>query len=134
MEYSFTFKGHRNITAKHPLTIEFTKDSGVTSRGNCIVGVAGNFDAGLLKKFIAELEGDAIIVEIAVDGSKEIVHGSVNRHFSDRREMVLRKSLFVSDRTFMMHADKASSELSRELVRKLQQGAQGRVVVRPGAL
>ncbi len=42
MRYEITFFGHENIRSNHKKTIEITKESHLTSRGDCIVGVNAN--------------------------------------------------------------------------------------------
>jgi len=39
VHFQIKFSGHKNIRSLHPKTIEITKDSHLTSRGDCIVGV-----------------------------------------------------------------------------------------------
>jgi hypothetical protein len=36
------FKGHPNVLATHPRTIEITKDNYLTKEGNCIIGINAN--------------------------------------------------------------------------------------------
>ncbi|HIG98004.1 TPA: DUF371 domain-containing protein, partial [Candidatus Woesearchaeota archaeon] len=43
MKYIFTAHGHPNILATHRTTLEITKDSELTTRGNCVVAVAADF-------------------------------------------------------------------------------------------
>ena len=42
-----------------------------------------------------------------------------NSEFDDEKEIVVRKSDFTSDRTFGLMADKACSDLKKELIEKL---------------
>ena len=52
MKYSFHAFGHKNLLGTHKNTLEFTKDKNLTLKGDCIVGVNADFDAGELKNFI----------------------------------------------------------------------------------
>lgn len=40
--------------------------------------------------------------------------------FLHETDMVVRKSAFISDRTLMIHADKSSMDIPRDMVRMLQ--------------
>jgi uncharacterized protein len=44
MQFEIQFFGHANIRSNHKKTIEITKDSHLTTRGDCIIGV--NASAG----------------------------------------------------------------------------------------
>lgn len=118
MHYTFTSYGHPNITATHKTTIEFTKDKNLTKRGDCIVGVNSDFSLNKLKKIVRKNKKIKIVIQ--TDNLKEEINGILNPDFDDDKEMVIRKSDFISKRTFMIKADKACSDLNRELVNKLK--------------
>ena len=40
---TFLAFGHKNITANHKTTLEFTKENSVTKKGDCIIGVNSDF-------------------------------------------------------------------------------------------
>ena len=42
MKYEIEFFGHENIRSNHKNTIEITKESHLTTRGDCIIGVSAN--------------------------------------------------------------------------------------------
>ena len=52
MKYSFICCGHENITCRHKTTLEFTKDSELSLKGDCIVGVKADFSIKEIKRFI----------------------------------------------------------------------------------
>ena len=52
---------------------------------------------------------------------KEEINGFLNTDFNDNREIVIRKNDFASDRTLVVGADKAASELNRNLIEFLKQ-------------
>ena len=121
MHYSFTARGHGNITGTHKTTLEFTKDSHVTTKGDCIVGVNAMFDAEQLKKFLCK---KIVLIRIAIKGECEeceTVTAVPNPAFSDENEMVIRTTGFISTRTFATRADKASINLSRKIIELLKQ-------------
>ena len=94
MRYTFRCRGHQNIKALHPRTVEFTRDEHLTERG-------------VQKKV-------RIIVE--VDGLTDRFKAYVNPHFDHDREMVLRKSRYRSPRTFATDLNRGSNKLDRRIV------------------
>ena len=127
MKYSFNCYGHENITAKHKTTLEFTKDSNLSLRGNCIVGVRADFSLQQLKKFIKSKTKELIKKEnigkktikkipikiiIKINNYKEEINGYLNPEFNDSKEIVIRKSEFVSSRTLVIGANKAACDIS----------------------
>ena len=129
MECKFTAYGHPNITARHKTTLEFTKDKELSLRGDCIVGVKADFSLSLLKKFIKSLKTNTrknskgifmkIKIIIKVDDLTEEINCEINPDFNSDREMVIRKSDFVDERTFAVRADKSASELDKGIVELL---------------
>jgi len=118
MQYSFTSWGHKNITAKHNRTLEFTKDSELSIQGDCILGVSSNFSVYDLKELIKE--GTKLKMIIKADDISDEVIFEASPEFNDENEIVVRMSDFSSDRTFGVKADKACSSLKKELVDKIK--------------
>ncbi len=118
MSYSFLAWGHKNITGTHRRTLEFTKDSELSLRGNCIIGVSANFDLNELKKLLKN--GKTLKAEIKADGIYDTVVFEPNKEFNDEREIVIRKGDFISERTFGIKADKACIDLKRDLIEKIR--------------
>ena len=117
MEYSFTAWGHKNVTGKHNRTLEFTKDSELRIEGDCILGVTANFSIYELKELINEGKKLKMVITVG-DVSDEVVF-EPNPDFNDENEIVVRIGDFSSDRTFGIKADKACSDLKKELIEKL---------------
>ena len=116
----FTAFGHKNILGTHPTTIEFTKEKELSLNGNCIVGVNSDFNLKEIKDFIAKKKskcGFSVKITIEVNGIKEDIIGILNPNFNDDKEIVIRKSDFVSKRTLVFGADKGALDLKRELIR-----------------
>lgn len=111
----FTVKGHKNILAMHATTLEFTKDSFVTKKGDCIIGVDADF-----KVLKGMLDSKRIKITITCGGAKDSLTADVNSSFCDSHEIVVRKTGFLSKRTFGTHASKAAADLDRRLVKKMQ--------------
>ncbi|MEM4755798.1 MAG: HAD-IA family hydrolase [Candidatus Woesearchaeota archaeon] len=107
----FYVYGHPNITAAHKTTLEFTKESTLTLQGDCIVGVRATGDftlfSGIKGKMLCTFGNEAIV-------------GYANPSFSHEHELVIRKSDFLSSRTFLIKANKAAFDLPLELKAKLR--------------
>jgi len=117
--------GHRNIQAAHHATLEFTKDTRLSKKGDCVIAVAADktlSDLSLEFKEALRKLGAKLTVTIEADGISEHVqaYGSPQLTLSHPREAVVRKSNYISDRTLAVGADKAAQDLSRELVEKLK--------------
>ena len=119
MKYKFHAYGHPNILGTHKTTLEFTKDKDVSLQGDCIIGVDSDFELGELKKFGA----GKVEITISSDDDKiiEEVKAHINPDFNDNHELVIRKTDFVSSRTFGIKADKASVDLNRALIAYLKE-------------
>ncbi len=128
--YSFTIYGHRNITGKHKTTVEFTKEKELSKEGDCVIGINADFEVSRIKEFIKEMKNDGIIVEIIVGKDREIIKGVVNRGFNSEKEIVLRKSSYISDRTLMINADKGSKDVNRKIIALLRAGRRGKIVIK----
>jgi len=66
-----------------------------------------------------------IVVELSVSGMVERITGTGN-HFltlTDERDLVIRKSTYTSDRTLMIKADKAASDLRRLFIQRVKSTA-----------
>ena len=123
-EFIFGY-GHGNIQATHKTTLEFTKDTRLSKRGDCIVTVAADKAvADLSTEFKENLRKPQarITIKIEAGGIIEQVtgHGSPLLILTHPTDMVIRKSNYVCSRTLAVYADKAAWELSRDLVEKLK--------------
>lgn len=119
--YTFNAYGHPNILATHVKTLEFTKDSDLTERGDCIVGVRADFDVEQLKQF--EKKVKFIVSVIDPETNEEIFSEfkcKVNANFESDHELVLRKSGFDSPRTFGFGLNRGANRLDRRIVELMQ--------------
>jgi len=117
--------GHENIQATHKTTLEFTKDTHLSKKGDCMVTVAADkalidlnaeFREKLHKpkaKLTTTIEAGEIIEQVNAYGSPQLI-------LTHPTDMVIRKSDYVCNRTLAVHADKAAQDLSRDLVEKLK--------------
>ena len=125
MGYSFTCNGHQNITSKHKTTLEFTKDKYLTLKGDCIVGIKADFSLLQLKKFIKSLKNNKKIIIIieSMDNDKKIIekiNAEINPDFNSEKDIVIRKSDFIDNRTLAIKADKAAIDLNKELIKNIK--------------
>lgn len=143
MEYSFTCYGHKNITARHKTTLEFTKDDEVSLEGDCIIGVNADFSLPKLKEFIKSSGSNKIIITIkpiefnkkkAYQNIAETINAEINLNFDSDKEIVIRKTDFLSKRTFAIKSDKAAFEMDKRLIGLLgQENSKIKVVVQKRA-
>ena len=117
--------GHKNILATHKTTIEITKERELSKKGNCIIAVGAN-------KSISELSEDfkkklrsknsKLTIKIEANGlnDKLTAKGFPKLILTNTRDMVIRKSSYICDRTLAIRSNKAAIELSRELIMKLR--------------
>jgi hypothetical protein len=106
-------------------TFEITKDTHMTKRGDCIIAVnADKAGAELSQEFKKALQSDSarLTITIEADTEKEIVNASGHAQLTltHPTDLVVRKSNYVCNRTVAIHADKAAKDLSKTLVKKLQ--------------
>jgi len=124
--------GHEHVSADHASTLEITSDDFLTPAGDCIVAieadrVPADFDAA----FVAACQDAAatITMRIETDDHAATVTGSGHPDltFESSRSHVCRTSDYVDDRTVMVNADGAATDLDRDLVEVLAGGAEATV-------
>lgn len=122
MGYKFSAYGHPSILGTHKTTLEFTKDEELTLRGDCIVGIKADFELDELRDFIKKSSNKKIALTIETISNKnskkikETIYAKINSSFNDNAEFVIRKTNFVSERTFAIHSNKAAFDLNRDLI------------------
>ncbi|MHA1268689.1 MAG: DUF371 domain-containing protein [Candidatus Helarchaeota archaeon] len=124
IETFFVF-GHKNITAKHKTTIEFTRENYLTKNGDCIIGI--NSEKGLIDfndEFRKLIKSDDAKITCTIninDLSDTIIgKGSPKLSFNDSHDIVIRKSNYVCDRTVMIGANKAAIDIDRRIIQLLK--------------
>ena len=125
MRFEIEFSGHENIRSNHKKTIEITKESKLTVRGDCIVGVNAKYSCSDLPEDLKEKLQDPsseIEFSIKVEDHEFVVKGKGPEDLilSHPEDIVIRKSDFVCPRTLAVKCDKASDLLPREMVSLLQ--------------
>lgn len=124
VQEKITTFGNKNILGTHPTTIEITKDSKLTERGDCIIGVNANKAcADLSEELKKELKSNnkfKIILRTGDLEEKISGFGSPNLILTHKTDIVLRKSDFIDDRTLLINCDKSCADLNREFIEKLK--------------
>ncbi len=119
--------GHPNVRATHRTTFEITKDTYLTPRGDCIIGIrADKALSDLNYKLKSALKRKDVIVKLKlkVDDIEDEVtaYGDPRLILSSEKDAVVRKSDYICERTLAIKADKAAIDINRKLVKKLKEG------------
>lgn len=124
----FTFKvhGHPNITADHRTTVMITRDSELTRKGDCIVGV--NAEMGLTDlppQIKAAIRDKGSSVKLTIQAGCFIFQMQGRGHpdlpLGHPDDIVARKSRYICGRTLMIDGDKGACDISPELISVLQE-------------
>lgn len=125
MRFEIPFSGHENVRALHPRTIEITTESDLTLQGDCIIGVSADHGCKQipveLKEKLRQPESK-ITITIQVDDEKFTVVGRGHEELKleNPHDIVIRKSNFLCPRTLAIGCDKASDDMPRKMIKKLQ--------------
>ncbi len=120
-----TARGHSNITARHRTTLEITRETWLTPRGDCIVGVDASMGlADFPERFRRLACRDDAVITLRLRAGDEcfVVRGRGSRYltFSDGMSMVVRRSSYTCGRTLMIRASAAARDVPRRMVRLLR--------------
>ena len=120
---TITAQGHPLIQCIHATTIELTKDTYLTKNGTCILGIEASkacYDLNpLLKKKITDGEKIKVFIKAGDEVDSFFGFGNKNLTFLDKKDIVFRKSDFICNRTILIKCSKSSSELDRNIIKKL---------------
>ncbi len=125
MKFEIEFSGHENIRSNHQKTIEITKESHLTTQGDCIVGVNATSSCADLPQELKDklrISDSEVTFSINVGEHEFILKGKghPNLILTHSEDIVIRKSDFICPRTLAVNCDKASNLLPREMVSLLQ--------------
>lgn len=117
--------GHPKIRATHPTTLEITKETHLTDRGDCIVATcASKGCADLSPEFSKLMKNNETRVTLTIEAGNRsetiLGRGSSKLTLSHRNDLVVRKGNYTCDRTIMVLANKSASDLDREFVRTVR--------------
>jgi hypothetical protein len=125
VKFEIEFTGHENIRSNHQRTLEITKESNLTPRGDCIIGVnAKSSCADLPEELKNKLKNPDSKVNFSIKvGDEEFAmagKGHPDLILSHTEDIVIRKSDFICPRTLAIKCDNASDLLPRSMVTLLQ--------------
>jgi hypothetical protein len=125
VRFEIQFSGHENIRSNHKKTIEITKEGELSLRGDCIIGVNASSTCFDLPDSLKEKLQDSkskIQFSIKVAEHEFIVEGRGHEDLTltHTKDIVIRKSDFISPRTLAVKCDKASDLIPREMITLLQ--------------
>lgn len=125
MQEEIVFYGHPNVLALHTKTIEITKDDYLTENGDCIIGINSNKscdDLNVKLKRLIQTDGIPVKFEFLIGNYSFKVNGLGNRdlNLTNKHDLVLRKSSFISPRTVSIKCDKSSNQIPREIISELR--------------
>lgn len=119
------FYGHPNVLCTHQKTIEITKMSTLTLKGDCIIGVRASKACKDLSRSLREglqKPNSFVDIEIQVNGLSFAIKGRSSGGLSllSDTDMVIRKSTYTCPRTVAILSDNACSDIPREIVELLK--------------
>ena len=125
MRFEIKFFGHENIRSNHNKTIEITKESHLTPRGDCIVGVSATSSCVDLPETLKNKlrnPDSKVTFSITVGNYEFVVEGAGDPDLTltHTDDIVIRKSNFICPRTLAIKCNKASDLLPREMIELLQ--------------
>lgn len=125
MRFEIQFSGNKNIRSNHPKTIEITKESHLTPKGDCIVGINATSSCADLPQELKDklkVSDTKVTFSINVGEYEFTIHGRGHPDLilTHSEDIVIRKSDFICPRTLAVKCDKASDLLPREMVSLLQ--------------
>ena len=125
MKIEIPFSGHKNILSLHKKTIEITKDNELTVNGDCIVGTNSSLACiDLPEKFKKKIQDPNTEITFCIVAGEHSFFirgmGSEKLTLKHTSDIVLRKSAFTCSRTIAIKCDKASDDMPRKMVEKLQ--------------
>ena len=112
---SFVCRGHPNVTATHDKTIELTRDTEISRRATCVLGVASAHDDRALLALRGRIE---VILEC--DGARETFDATISPFFLGDSSLVFRRGAGLRGRTVGFDASKTAAVLDRDLIARLQ--------------
>ncbi len=123
--FEIEFYGHKNIKALHGTTLEVTKESHLTPKGDCIIGVRASASVldfpNWLKNHIKNEK--RLKFTIIVNGLEFSLFGNGSHllSLSDPLELVIRKSDYISARTAAIKSTASAVDIPRNIIKELKE-------------
>lgn len=130
-----SFRGHPNIRATHETTFEITKETYLTPKGDCIIGVSadkGLADLSRELKQVVKSEASLVLLLLVDElGEHDLVlgRGDPQLELSDEKRIIVRKSTYVSRDTLAVSSSKSAADLKRSLIENLKRGVSARAYI-----
>jgi len=126
--------GHSNVKATHRTTFEITKESWLTPRGDCIIGVNASKSPREFNSELKDLlmkDSTLVIVVLLTENSYDYAlgYGSSKLTLTDDTRSIFRKSNFTSPNTVAILMNKAAKDLRRDLIEDLKKGSRLDVII-----
>lgn len=109
-------RGHPLVAATHHKTLEVTRDTGLTAKGTCVVGVAADWLPDRLRSLTGRIR-----VTLECCGHRFGFDCTVSPTFLHDRSLVFRRGGDLAERTFAFGATASAADVDRALVRRLRQ-------------
>ncbi len=128
------FQGHPLVSALHPTTIELTKEGSLTRRGDCIIGISADKAASDLDPALKQAlrtVGARVRFTLKVGGERFGFGARGNQALSldDSRDLVIRRSAFITQRTLAIMAEAAAKDIPRTMVERLKSRERGVMMI-----
>ncbi|MCE4625210.1 MAG: DUF371 domain-containing protein [Desulfurococcales archaeon] len=124
--FIFKAKGHHNVRALHRTTLEITKESHLTPRGDCIIGIESEAALADLPEELKESirRGLITVVVFCAGGVCDSVVGSGHPGLTleDPVRMIIRRSRHIDGKTLMICSNKAARDVDRRIIEALKKG------------
>ena len=125
MRYQFYCNGHPNVISTHKTTLEFTTESDLSLRGDCILGVKTTCSLENLPKEIKNklrVKSNIIKIFLEIDNLNEMITGNGHPDLSltSKEALIIRKSSYICPRTLMINSDKAACDLPKEIINAMK--------------
>ena len=111
LSVSFVCRGHPNVAATHAKTLELTRDTEISRRATCVLGVAGDHDDHALLALRGRVE-----VVLECEGERDEFTATMSPFFLGDDSLVFRRGDGLRGDTFAFDATKTAATVDRRLV------------------
>jgi hypothetical protein len=120
--------GDENVRADHESTFEVTTEDFLTPAGDCILGIdADRSPSDFDEQFVEAAQDETATIRATFEAADQTItitgRGDPRLSFENEVSMVGRTSDYVDDRTIMVEADGAATDVDRDFVEALADGA-----------
>lgn len=127
------FSGHKNISSTHYNTFALTTDPSISPNGDCFVGI--ELDTPLSsfseeeKTLVRNANKLRLLIEVDNFSEEILAIGHGNMQLSHPKDLVVRKSRHICEKTLAILANKAANDFNKDLVEALQSGKKGTMII-----